>query len=90
MEWLQNITLPQSLEHIELLHYLLVISLFIFISFVSIIFWGTGLSVYFKVNEKCNGCRLCVQECRFYFFDEAIDVAWVGYEVIAPAEIHKS
>jgi cytochrome c len=52
MEWLQNITLPQSLEHIELLHYLLVISLFIFISFVSIIFWGTGLSVYFKVNEK--------------------------------------
>jgi len=52
MEWLQNITLPQSLEHIELLHYLLVISLFIFISFVSIIFWGTGLSVYFKMNEK--------------------------------------
>jgi len=52
MEWLQNIILPQSLEHIELLHYLLVISLFIFISFVSIIFWGSGLSVYFKVNEK--------------------------------------
>jgi len=52
MEWLQNITLPQSLEHIELLYYLLVISLFIFISFVSVIFWGTGLSVYFKVNEK--------------------------------------
>ena len=52
MEWLQNITLPQSLEHIELLYYLLVISLFIFISFVSIIFWGTGLSAYFKMNEK--------------------------------------
>jgi len=52
MEWLQNITLPQSLEHIELLYYLLVISLFIFISFVSVISWGTGLSVYFKVNEK--------------------------------------
>lgn len=52
MEWLQNITLPQSLEHIELLYYLLVISLFIFISFVSVIFCGTGLSVYFKVNEK--------------------------------------
>ena len=52
MEWLQNITLPQSLEHIELLHYLLVISLFIFISFASVIFWGTGLSVYFKSNEK--------------------------------------
>ncbi len=52
MEWLQNITLPQSLEHIELLHYLLVISLFIFIPIVSVFFWGTGLSVYFKVNEK--------------------------------------
>jgi len=21
--------------------------------------------------EKCNGCRLCIQECRFYFLDEA-------------------
>jgi len=52
MEWLQNITLPQSLEHIELLQFMLVISLFIFISFISIIFWGTGLSLFFKVNEK--------------------------------------
>ena len=52
MEWLQNISLPQSLEHIELLSYFLVISLFIFISFASVIFWGTGLSVYFKSNEK--------------------------------------
>ncbi len=52
MEWLQNITLPQSLEHIELLQYMLVISLFIFISFISVIFWGTGLSLFFKVYEK--------------------------------------
>jgi cytochrome c len=52
MEWLQNITLPQSLEHIKLLQFMLVISLFIFISFASVIFWGTGLSVYFKSNEK--------------------------------------
>jgi len=21
--------------------------------------------------DKCNGCRLCIQECRFYIFDEA-------------------
>jgi len=52
MEWLQNITLPQSLEHIELLQFMLVISLFIFISFISVIFWGTGLSLFFKVSEK--------------------------------------
>jgi len=52
MEWLQNISLPQSLEHIELLQYLLVISLFIFISYISVVLWGTGLSVYFKSIEK--------------------------------------
>ncbi|NNG26321.1 MAG: hypothetical protein HKM87_02245 [Ignavibacteriaceae bacterium] len=55
MEWLQNISLPQSMGHIELLSYLLVISLFIFISYISVIFWGTGLSVFFKSNKTETG-----------------------------------
>ena len=52
MDFLKNIALPQSAEHIELLHYLLVLILFIFIPFISMIFVGTGLSLYLKRKEK--------------------------------------
>jgi len=52
MEFLDNIALPQSAEHIELLHYLLIILLFIFIPFISLIFSGTWLSLYFKKKER--------------------------------------
>lgn len=48
MEFLDKLVLPQSAEHIELLHYMLMLVLFIFIPFISIIFGGTSLSVYFK------------------------------------------
>jgi len=54
MEFLRNIALPQSAEHIELLHYILVLILFLFIPFISIILWGTVLSVYFKMKEKIS------------------------------------
>lgn len=52
MEWLKNIALPQSSDHIELLGYMFVIVLVLFITFSSIIFWGTLLSVYFKKKES--------------------------------------
>jgi len=52
MDFLKNMALPQSAEHIELLHYLLVLILFIFIPFISMIFGGTGLSLYLKRKEK--------------------------------------
>ncbi len=52
MDFLKNIALPQSAEHIELLYYLLVLVLFIFIPFISMIFGGTGLSLYLKRKEK--------------------------------------
>jgi cytochrome c len=52
MNFLENIALPQSAEHIELLHYLLIILMVIFIPFVSLIFGGTWLSIHFKKKEK--------------------------------------
>ena len=54
MEFLKNIALPQSAGDIELLHYMLVLMLFLFIPFISVILWGTVLSVYFKMKEKIS------------------------------------
>ncbi|MCU0413546.1 MAG: hypothetical protein MUE91_03950 [Ignavibacteriaceae bacterium] len=52
MEFLNNFVLHQSAEHIELLHYMLLIVLFIFIPFTCIVFGGIFLSVYYK--NKAN------------------------------------
>jgi cytochrome c len=57
MEFLNNFILPQSSEHIELLHYMLLIVLFLFIPFISMVFGGVILSVYYhrkgeKINDK--------------------------------------
>jgi len=52
MDFLKSIALPQSADHIELLHYLLIILLFIFIIFISMIFSGTWLSLHFKKKER--------------------------------------
>jgi cytochrome c len=54
MEFLKDIALPQSAEHIQLLHYMLILILFLFIPFVGAIFGGTVLSVFYKKNEKIN------------------------------------
>ena len=54
MEWLKNIALPQSAEHIELLGYMLMIVLLLFIIFSGIILWGTLLSIYLKKKESKN------------------------------------
>ena len=48
MEFLKNIALPQSADHIQLLYYLLVLVLFLFIPFIGTLFGGTALSLYFK------------------------------------------
>jgi len=52
MEFLNNFVLPQSAEHIELLHYMLLIVLFLFIPFISTVFGGIFLSVVYK--NKAN------------------------------------
>lgn len=55
MEFLNNFVLPQSAEHIVLLHYMLLILLFLFIPFISIVFGGTILSIiYDKKGKKEN------------------------------------
>jgi len=55
MEFLNNFVLPQSAEHIELLHYMLLLVLFLFIPFISIVFGGIILSVsYRRKGEKEN------------------------------------
>jgi len=48
MEFLDNLVLPQSAEHIELLHYMLMLVLFLFIPFISVILGGTSLSLYYR------------------------------------------
>jgi len=53
MELLDNFILPQSAEHIELLHYMLIVVLFIFIPFAGILLGGTMLSlVGFNKSSK--------------------------------------
>lgn len=55
MEFLKNIALPQSAEHIELLHLMLILVLFLFIPFICSIFGGTALSLYFKRLGRKSG-----------------------------------
>ena len=60
MEFLKDIALPQSAEHIQLLHYMLILILFLFIPFISAVFGGTVLSVFYKKKEKIDldeNCR---------------------------------
>ena len=47
MDFLDNLILPQSAEHIELLHYMLILMLVLFVPFVSIIFGGTFASIHY-------------------------------------------
>lgn len=48
MTFLDKFVLPQSAEHIELLHYMLLLVQFLFIPFISLIFGGTLFSIFFK------------------------------------------
>lgn len=55
MEFLDKLILPQSAEHIQLLHYIMVLVLSLFVPFISIVFGGTFLSVrYGKKYRKEN------------------------------------
>ncbi len=47
MEFLDKLVLPQSAEHIELLHYMLILLLALFVPFISIIFGGTFDSIHY-------------------------------------------
>lgn len=55
MEFLDNLVLPQSAEHIQLLHYMLTLLLFLFIPFISVVFGGTILSYLHKRKFNKEG-----------------------------------
>jgi len=48
MEFLDKFVIPQSFEHIQLLHYLATLVLFLFVPFISIVFGSTILSLFFR------------------------------------------
>lgn len=48
MEFFDNLVLPQSAEHIELLHYMLSLIQILFVTFISIVFGGLIISLSFK------------------------------------------
>lgn len=48
MEFLDSLVLPQSKEHIQLLHYMSMIVMFLFIPFLGLLIGGTTLSVFFR------------------------------------------
>jgi len=55
MDFLDKLVLPQSAEHIELLHYMLILILTLFVPFISIIFGGTFASIHYgKKFRKTN------------------------------------
>ncbi len=55
MDLLDKLVLPQSAEHIELLHYMLILVLALFVPFISIIFGGTFASIHYgKKFRKTN------------------------------------
>jgi cytochrome c len=50
MDFLDKLVIPQSAEHIQLLHYILILVLFLFIPFISTVFGATILSLYYKAK----------------------------------------
>ena len=56
MEFLDKLVLPQSAEHIELLHYITVLIFSLFVPFISIVFGGTFLSIFYdrKFRKEQN------------------------------------
>jgi cytochrome c len=53
MDFLDKLVIPLSGEHLQLLHYLLMLILFLFIPFISLVFAGTLLSLVYR-NRGVN------------------------------------
>ena len=47
MEFLNKLVLPQSAEHIQLLHYIIMLVMALFVPFISVLFGGTFTSIHF-------------------------------------------
>jgi len=48
MEFIEKFVIPQSSEHIQLLHYLAMLIFFLFVPFISMVFGGTVLSLFYR------------------------------------------
>lgn len=64
MEFLDKLVLPQSAEHIQLLHYMAMLILFLFIPFISVVFGGTILSYFFRRRFNKTGDKLFLRFSR--------------------------
>ncbi len=86
MDWLNKLALPQSSEHIELLGYMFIIVIFLFIIFSSIALWGTVLSYYLKKNVSknldANYRRLSKEIMDIVLFNRATGIAFCILPVI--------
>ncbi len=76
MDFLDQITLPQSAEHIQLLHYLLIVVLFLFISFIGLVFGGTVLSLWYKSKAEKTG-----DEKYFHFAKDIMEIVTISKSV---------
>lgn len=78
MDFLDNFVLPQSLEHTELLHYMLIVVLFIFIPFIGLLLGGTILSLsnfnkFRKLNDNRH-LRIATEVIQFVTFNKSAAV----------------
>ncbi|GJQ33605.1 MAG: hypothetical protein HBSAPP04_24440 [Ignavibacteriaceae bacterium] len=55
MEFLDKLVLPQSLEHIQLLHYMMMLVLFLYIPFTGLLMGSISLSLWFKRKARVTG-----------------------------------
>ncbi|MBV6513272.1 MAG: hypothetical protein FMNOHCHN_02800 [Ignavibacteriaceae bacterium] len=70
MNFFDNLVLPQSTEHIILLHYLAIMLQFLFLPFFSLLIAGTVLSIYHKNKARKTG------DARYLrFASEIIEIA---------------
>ena len=76
MEFLDKLILPQSSEHIQLLHYLLILIQFLFVPFIGMVLGGTTLSLYYRwkgINEE--------NEYYLRFAKDVIDLVTVNKSI---------
>lgn len=76
MEFLDKLVLPQSAEHLQLLHYLLMLILFLFIPFAGLLFGGTILSLRYK-----NKARKLGDENYFRFAKDIMEFVTISKSV---------
>ncbi len=55
MDFLDKLVLPQSAEHIQLLHFMAMLVMFIFIPFISVVFGGSFISYTFRKRFNKTG-----------------------------------